>query len=217
MLEKSSDIFFSELTFYDGRHMMTVMLTAPSRKEKSHSRIVEVASRAIRRTGYRGVGVADIMKEAGLTHGGFYAHFPSRDALLVEAMQHAAHENQEALSAAMRRRISRGDSRYAALIRSYLNETNLDRPEQSCVVAALASDMPRQDDAVRAEAQKRVTDLVELVQATLSPCADAGHAPVITATMIGALQLARTLGGSLGRSLLAQTRDELIHRYDTQS
>ena len=51
-----------------------------SRKEASHERIVDVASRAIRRSGYDGTGVADIMKEAGLTHGGFYAHFASREA-----------------------------------------------------------------------------------------------------------------------------------------
>ena len=70
------------------------MSSAPTRKELSHERIVNVAARAIRRAGYRGVGVADIMKEAGLTHGGFYAHFSSRDALLVEAMQRAGRHNQ---------------------------------------------------------------------------------------------------------------------------
>lgn len=208
----------SELTFlYDAHNIAIIMLKTPSRKSQSHDRIVEVAARAIRRTGYRGVGVADIMKEAGLTHGGFYAHFASRDALLVEAMQRAARENQDALSTAIQRRMAKGDSRFAALIRSYLHDTNLDRPEQSCVVAALASDMPRQGDAVRAEARKRVMDLVELVQATLPPGAHDGEAAVVTATMVGTLQLARTLGGSPGRSLLAQTRDALIQRHDTRS
>ena len=60
--------------------------TPNRRKEDTHNRIVEVAARAIRRNGYDGVGVAEVMKEAGLTHGGFYAHFDSRDALLVEAV-----------------------------------------------------------------------------------------------------------------------------------
>jgi len=68
------------LTKYDGRHIILSMSISPSRKDLSHDRIVEAASKAIRRAGYRGVGVADIMKEAGLTHGGFYAHFDSRDA-----------------------------------------------------------------------------------------------------------------------------------------
>ena len=71
------------------------MSIAPSKKELSHARIVDVAAKAIRRAGYRGVGVADIMKEAGLTHGGFYAHFESRDALVVEAMAKAGQENIE--------------------------------------------------------------------------------------------------------------------------
>ena len=58
-------------------------------KEASHERIVDVASRAIRRSGYGGTGVADIMKEAGLTHGAFYAHFDSREAMLAEAADRA--------------------------------------------------------------------------------------------------------------------------------
>jgi AcrR family transcriptional regulator len=59
--------------------------TAPGHKDATHERIVEAAARAIRRSGYGGAGVADIMKDAGLTHGGFYAHFASRDAMLAEA------------------------------------------------------------------------------------------------------------------------------------
>src|SRR5437763_15613144 len=58
-------------------------------KQATHERIVEVAARAIRRSGYGGTGVADIMKEAGLTHGGFYAHFASREAMLAEAAERA--------------------------------------------------------------------------------------------------------------------------------
>ena len=58
------------------------MPSQPSRREITHERIVEVAARALRRNGYAGVGVADVMQQAGLTHGGFYAHFSSRDALL---------------------------------------------------------------------------------------------------------------------------------------
>ncbi|HEX7952739.1 MAG TPA: helix-turn-helix domain-containing protein, partial [Burkholderiales bacterium] len=58
-------------------------------KEASHERIVSAAARAIRRSGYDGTGVADIMKEAGLTHGAFYAHFTSREAMLTEAASRA--------------------------------------------------------------------------------------------------------------------------------
>ncbi len=196
---------------------MAIMSNAPTRKELSHDRIVDVAARAIRRAGYRGVGVADIMKEAGLTHGGFYAHFASRDALLVEAMQRAGRDNQLALSQAMERRIAKGSTRFAALVGVYLHDNSLDRTEQGCVVAALASEMTRQGEAVREEARRRVDDLVAIVAACLPEGAAPGEATVVTATLIGALQLARTLDGKAGRALLAQTREALIQRHDAPS
>lgn len=189
------------------------MTTQLTRKEQSHERIVEVAARAIRRAGYRGVGVADIMKEAGLTHGGFYAHFASRDTLLVEAMQQAGHDNQVALSASMARRMAKGHTRFSALVWAYLHDTHLERAENGCVVAALSSETTRQGDAVQLEAKRRVTDLVEFVRAALPEGAEHGQAEVITATLVGTLQLARTLGGAAGRALLAQTREALILRH----
>src|SRR6185436_1553428 len=75
---------------YDAHNMKRAAGTS---KEATHDRIVEAASRAIRRSGYGGTGVADIMKDAGLTHGGFYAHFPSREAMLAEAADRAGRES----------------------------------------------------------------------------------------------------------------------------
>ena len=75
---------------YDDHHMRR---TATRSKEATHERIVEAAARAIRRSGYNGTGVADIMKDAGLTHGGFYAHFSSREAMLTEAADRAGTES----------------------------------------------------------------------------------------------------------------------------
>jgi len=129
------------------------MATNPTRKELSHARIVEVAAKAIRRAGYRGVGVADIMKEAGLTHGGFYAHFESRDSLLVEAMARAGQDNIDSLTEVIERRMDKGATRFQALIETYLHEAHLERTEYGCVIAALASEMTRQEDAVRDEAR----------------------------------------------------------------
>ncbi len=199
---------------YDGRNMSTIMSKASTRKEQSHTRIVEVASRAIRRAGYRGVGVADIMKEAGLTHGGFYAHFDSRDALLVEAMQRAGEGNIALLSEAMERRLGKCGSRFRALVETYLHDAHIDLSEDGCVIAALASEMTRQPEAVRDEARHRVTAMVALVRSVLPDGAGAGEAEVVTATMVGALQLARTLGGQAGRDILAQTRQALIERHN---
>jgi TetR/AcrR family transcriptional repressor of nem operon len=72
--------------------------TTPNRKEATHDRIVEAAARAIRRSGYGGTSVPDIMKDAGLTHGGFYAHFESREAMLAEAADRAGADGIEMLT-----------------------------------------------------------------------------------------------------------------------
>lgn len=189
-------------------------LKTPTRKELSHHRILDVASRAVRRAGCRGVGVADIMKEAGLTHGGFYAHFDSRDAMLVEAMQRAGQDNLASLSEGIERRLRQGNTRFRALIETYLHDAHIKRSEDGCVIAALASEMTRQHEAVLDEARRRVTAMVDLVRSALPSSAKEGEAFVVASTMIGALQLARTLGGKAGRDMLAQTRRSLIERYD---
>ena len=90
---------------------------ANSRKEETHERIVQAAARAIRRHGYAGVGVAEVMKEAGLTHGGFYAHFESRDALLVEALARAGSDSGADIARAAQARQARGVSAFRALRR----------------------------------------------------------------------------------------------------
>ena len=194
------------------------MSISPTRKELSHARIVDVASKAIRRAGYRGVGVADIMKEAGLTHGGFYAHFESREALLVEAMARAGRENIDSLTEVIQRRLAQGESRFQALIETYLHEAHIERTENGCVIAALSSEMTRQEDAVRNEARCRVAAMVALVRSALPTGSDESEAFFVTSTMVGTLQLARTLGGKAGRSLLAHTRQSLLdrHKYITQ-
>lgn len=186
----------------------------PTRKELSHKRIVDVAARAIRRAGYRGVGVADIMKEAGLTHGGFYAHFESRDALLVEAMQRAGQDNLASLSEGMERRLRQGDTRFRALIETYLHDTHIERTEDGCVIAALASEMPHQHEAVLDEARRRIAAMVDLVRTALPSIAEDREAVVVASTMVGALQLARALGAETGREILDQTRRSLSERYD---
>jgi AcrR family transcriptional regulator len=199
---------------YDARNVAGMMIRTPTRKELSHHRIVDVAARAVRRAGYRGVGVADIMKEAGLTHGGFYAHFESRDAMLVEAMQRAGRDNLASLSEGMERRLRQGGTRFRALIETYLHDAHIARTEDGCVIAALASEMTRQHEAVRDEARRRVAAMVDLVRAALPSGTEDREAVVVASTMVGALQLARTLGAKAGRDILAQTRRSLIERYD---
>lgn len=182
------------------QYMMIVMKKSdakrnvPSRKEVTHDRIVETAARIIRRSGYDGTGVADIMKEAGMTHGGFYAHFASREALLAEAADRAG---AEAL-ALVGRIVATAPPEQAlqTLLQNYLSRKHLEDVEDGCPLVALGSEMPRQAPEVRRVATRRTKELIDFV-ARLSP--DWGQpgaheqALVTLSTMVGALLLARAV------------------------
>jgi len=183
-----------------------------SRRELSHDRIVEAASRAIRRSGYAGTGVADIMKEAGLTHGGFYAHFESRDALLAEAVARAGRDNAAFVERGLRSR-GKGVSAVRAVIEGYLAEAHL-ASETGCVVSALSSEMPRQSSHVRDASAACALALIDRVREAL-PARDKADAAVVASTMVGALQLARAVGDAKrARALLKSARAALLGRYD---
>jgi TetR/AcrR family transcriptional repressor of nem operon len=161
--------------------------TAPSRKEVTHERIVGAAARAIRRSGYDGTGVADIMKKVGLTHGGFYAHFASREAMLAEAADRAGAESVATLT-----RVAAAappQKALRAMIRAYLSKEHVADAETGCPVAALGSETPRQASRVRRAATRRIKEVIDLV-AQHSPDQDA---LVTVATMVGALVLARAV------------------------
>ncbi len=194
------------------------MEIAPNRKALTHERILDTAARVIRRAGFNGVGVADIMKEAGLTHGGFYAHFPSRDALMAEALAHAGRQSAERMAKGNATRQARGASAFRALVEGYLSDRHLSGTENGCAVAALASEMPRQSPQVRAAAAQRVRGLISLVAGALPEGVDAGLSPAVASQMVGALQLARALGDNAeGRALLAANRDALLARFEPHS
>jgi AcrR family transcriptional regulator len=206
---------------YDDHHIFRYSGAMPeptARKQLSHDRIVETAARAIRRAGFRGVGVADIMKEAGLTHGGFYAHFASRDALLAEALERAGRESAARMAKGSAQRQSKGASPLRALVEGYLSEQHLASAESGCPVAALASEIPRQAPEVRAAAAQRVRSLIARVQAALPAGAPTDSAAVIAGELVGTLQLARALGDNAeGRAMLAAARRHLLAQHDAMA
>jgi AcrR family transcriptional regulator len=163
-------------------------------KEASHERIVSAAARAIRRSGYDGTGVADIMKEAGLTHGAFYAHFPSREAMLAEAAARACAETAAATAGV----VSSVPAEQAlnAMLRTYLSPEHLAQVELGCPLAALGSETARQAPEVRRVTTRHVKEMIDLV-ARQSPDwgQPAAHerALVTVATMVGTLMLARAV------------------------
>ena len=168
--------------------------TAPNRREVSHERIVEAAARAIRRSGYGGASVAEIMKDAGLTHGGFYAHFSSREEMLAEAADRAGAESVEV--AAGIAAAAPPEQALQALARAYLAKAHVESIETGCAVAALCSEMPRQAPAVRRAATRRIKEMIDLVARQSADWGKPGaheRALVTVATMVGALQLARAV------------------------
>ena len=168
--------------------------TATRSKEATHDRIVDAAARAIRRSGYNGTGVVDIMKDAGLTHGGFYAHFPSREAMLAEAADRAGGE-----SVAMMERIAASSpprQALPAMMRAYLSKEHLRGIETGCATAALGSEMPRQAREVRRAATRRIKEMIDLVARQFPESGQpAAHERALftVATMVGALVLARAV------------------------
>ena len=167
---------------------------ARSRKEVTHERIVETAARAIRRSGYSGTGVADIMKEAGLTHGGFYAHFDSRDEMLAEAADRAGADTVAFLARVAAE--AKPKKTLEAMLSAYLSKGHVEGRESGCAVAALGSEMPRQAPKVRRAATRRIKEMIDLVARQSPDWGQPGaheRALVTVATALGALVLARAV------------------------
>lgn len=163
-------------------------------KDATHERIVSVAARAIRRSGYDGTGVADIMKEAGLTHGAFYSHFASREVMLAEAAAKACAESAVAAT-----EVAAGAPPGMALktmLAAYLSREHVEHLEDGCPLAALGSETSRQAPEVRRVATRHVKATIDLL-ARQSPDwgQPAAHARALVAlsTMVGALILARAV------------------------
>jgi TetR/AcrR family transcriptional regulator, transcriptional repressor for nem operon len=172
----------------------TASRTAPSRKEATHERIVGAAARAIRRSGYSGTGVADIMKAVGLTHGGFYAHFASREAMLAEAADQAGAESVATLTRVAAAAPPRQALR--SMIQAYLSKAHVEGAESGCPMAALGSEMPRQAPKVRRAATRRIKEVIDVVARHSPGQGQPGayeHALVTVSAMVGTLLLARAV------------------------
>lgn len=163
-------------------------------KEASHERIVSVAARAIRRSGYDGTGVADIMKEAGLTHGAFYAHFTSREAMLAEAASRACAESAAAAAdvvASVPPKLA-----LASMLRTYLSREHVEHIEVGCPLAALGSETPRQAPEVRRATTRHIKEMIDLVARQSPEWGQPGaheRALLTVAAMVGTLLLARAV------------------------
>ena len=166
-----------------------------SREEKaaSHERIVAVAAARIREAGTDQPGVAEIMKAAGLTHGGFYKHFASREELIDEAVGRAMVDSEPLIAALA----AEADDPMAAFIDAYLSEEHRDDRGTGCGVAALGNDIarlgPASQEAYRAQVQRYREQLQPLLGGDDDEDARRRAAATVSA-MVGALTIARALG-----------------------
>ena len=205
------------------------MATAPTRKEETRERILRTAGRALRERGYQGVGVAEVMREAGLTHGGFYAHFESKTDLLAEATDLAGADGQQRLARATRRRAEAAEQADAeagrptpahqallSLVDAYLSEEHLHDAGLGCTMAALGSELPRQADTVRRAATHRFEDMVALVERQLPTRGQPGshgEAMAVLSCLVGTLVLARAVDRpALADALRQASRNFLAER-----
>ncbi len=158
-------------------------------KDATRNRIIDVASKRFRKEGLEAVGLAGLMADAGLTHGGFYAHFQSKEDLVREAVTDAFRQSNARFERAARD----DEDRFAAIVNGYLIPEHRDRPDLGCVAAALVSEIARHTEPTRQAFTSQLNSLIDLVEAQLPPgppdrrkCATA-----IVALMMGSLQLAR--------------------------
>jgi TetR/AcrR family transcriptional repressor of nem operon len=191
------------------------MRYSETHKDETHEKLLKIAGRALREKGPDGVVVADVMKQAGLTHGGFYAHFKSKDALLVEALQGVfAHSKQKFLAATegMPPRHA-----LAAYIDFYVSQRHRDNPTNGCPVTALNSDLPRQSKAFRKAFDDGAKLLVASLEARICDAGVEGDAHALAASvlsaMAGAVAISRAISDrSLSDQMLETARESIKQR-----
>jgi TetR/AcrR family transcriptional repressor of nem operon len=178
-------------------------------KAASHQRIVTAAAARIRRAGVDGLSVADLMREAGLTHGGFYRHFGSRDDLVAEAVEAALTHGSKRAEAAAR---LGGPDALAATIDAYLSPLHRDKPETGCAVAALPADIARGGQRARAAYTAQVRRYLDLL-AGLTPAGEPDDSPFILATLVGAIALARAVDDPGLSDEILERVARMLHRH----
>jgi TetR/AcrR family transcriptional regulator, transcriptional repressor for nem operon len=184
-------------------------------KDRTHRKIVKNASRQLRARGLNTPAVSALMKAAGLTHGGFYRHFKSRDDLVVEAIDESLLDLQDRLITAAKE--AGPDQGWKAMVKTYLALESCDRPDQGCPIAALAPDMARTRPAVK---QRISSAILKFRQELLpfmpgrTPDEKAANFLAIFSSMVGALTIARTMPDpALRQRILNTVRDHLLARF----
>ena len=183
-------------------------------KLETHARIVKKASIRLRERGAHGIGVADLMKDAGLTHGGFYAHFNSREALVIEAFAYAMDRSTERWRKLAE--LTPPDKRLAVIAESYLTPLHRDDSGHGCAVPALGAEIARESLKTRKAFAAKLEQMIDMLAAQIPEMprkAARKQAMATMATMMGTLVLARIAGnGPFSDDILSAGRQAVADR-----
>jgi len=187
----------------------------PEHKAEIHQKIVKDASRRIRNEGITGAAVSAVMQDAGLTHGGFYKHFGSKDELLMESLSEAFRDIADRLAQAAEQ--SQPETAWKAIVKTYLSLEYCDHFEYGCPLTALAPELARIDQAIK----PRIFEELKKYRSRMLPfmpgrrTADKERAFfAIFSTMVGAVEIARMLPEPVMREkVLASARDLLLRSF----
>lgn len=160
-------------------------------KAETHAKIVRTAANEFRAHGVDGVGVADLMNKVGLTHGGFYAHFKSRDALLAEALDAAFDDTLAQLGKAAA--AAPPEERQQAIVNTYLGPVHRDRPDRGCAIAALGGEVSRLDAGLRDQFERRIEAMLALLNDNTSDPQQREASIRLLSTLVGALLMSRVV------------------------
>lgn len=183
-------------------------------KAESRERIVQIAAQRVREAGVDAVGVSELMKQAGLTHGGFYRHFDSRETLLAESIERALRDGaQGAFDAETNSALDR-PALLLALVDWYLGAAHRDNMATGCAVTSLAADVARSGERVRSAYTRQVEAYIELFARLMTgpQPAESKRAKAVAAwaSLVGALSMARAVNDpTLSREILDTARDGL--------
>jgi TetR/AcrR family transcriptional repressor of nem operon len=182
-------------------------------KQETRDRVVTIAAKMLREKGPDGVGVAEVMREAELTHGGFYAHFPSKDAFLTEALRMILEQAVQ-----KRRQLTEGLPPREALgvyIDYYVSAPHRDHPGSGCPIVALNSELPRQSKKFRIAFDQGVKGLIDWLAQLMAEAGMADsekRAAATLAAMVGAVALSRAVSDRDLSDALLKTANSGIKR-----
>jgi TetR/AcrR family transcriptional repressor of nem operon len=184
-------------------------------KSETHQKIVQDASRRVRAEGITGTAVSAVMRDAGLTHGGFYKHFKSKDELLLESLGEAFREMSDRLADAGKK--SPPGTAWKKIVKAYLSPEHCDDAECGCPLAALAPELARADKTMKApilgELVKYKSRMLPLMPGRRTADKERAFFAIFS-TMIGAIAIARILPDQAARAkVLATARNFLLRSF----